>query len=44
MVLTETEIKVLRCLRNPFEMFREKQSPVKDLSDEEIVSLYNNCR
>ena len=41
MVLTETEIKVLRYLRNPFEMFREKQSLVKNLSDEEIVSLYN---
>ena len=42
MLLTETESKVLRYLRNPFEMFREKQhSPINDLSNENIVSLYN---
>lgn len=41
MLLTETESKVLKYLRNPFEMFREKYSPINDLSNEDIVSLYN---
>ena len=41
MLLTETESKVLRYLRNPFEMFQEKHSPINDLSNEDIVSLYN---
>ena len=40
-MLTENENKVLMYLRNPSAMFREKHSPVKDLSDEEIISLYN---
>lgn len=41
MLLTETESKVLRYLRNPFEMFRAKYFPINDLSNEDIVSLYN---
>ena len=45
MVLTETERKVIGYLRNPLFrtviMAREKYSPVDDLSNEELVSLYN---
>lgn len=41
MVLTETESKVLHYLRYPIVRMREKHSPVEDLSDEEVASLYN---
>ena len=41
MILTETESKVLRYIRNSLERMRVKHSPVDDLPDEEIVSLYN---
>ncbi len=41
MILTETESKVLRYLRCPSERIQEKRSLLDDVSDEELVSLYN---
>ena len=41
MVLTEKENKVLKHLRNLSERIQVNYSPTADLSDEEIVSLYN---
>ena len=43
MFLNEKESKVLSYLRNPSAIMRENHSPVtvNDLSNEEIVSLYN---
>ena len=42
MVLTEKERKVLRYLRCPlFEGMEGKGSPLNDLSNKEILSLYN---